>query len=229
MAIGNIGESFGFGGFDMSIVLSKLYYFAGIIFLAVIIGIGLGVIYYIYKRKNDPQETKKIGWWNDINGHMQPGKMDEAEEIVIPGTTLRVFYVKARDLWLPRFNRGVSENLYYVMITPTGQMVNFTLQSLTDSLKEASLEYDHTDMLWAAENTREFIKRNYKDKSIKWWQLYQGVLTNAAYIVLITFSMAIIIYFLRGVVGDIGAVADTLGNILKETEAARRTSGVVGA
>lgn len=220
---------FDLGGFDFSVIIEKIYFFVGVFLLLGIIG-GIGMGLYILKtRKSQKKDMKKVGWWQEVSGteRMEPTRMDDVEEIVIPGTTLRVFYCKKRDLWLPRFSRGVSANLYYVLLTPSQQMVNFTLKSLSSDLKEAKLDYDHTDMLWAAENTREFIKRNYKDKSIKWWQAYQGVITTAAYIMIMTFSMVLIIYFLRGLVEDIGGIANTVGSIYETAIENTATSGVI--
>ncbi|KKM00317.1 hypothetical protein LCGC14_1805590 [marine sediment metagenome] len=160
---------------------------------------------------------------------MEPSRTDEVEEIILPGTILRLFYCKKRDLWLPRFSRGINKDLFFVGLTPTQQMVNFTIKGISEDLKTADLDYDHTDMIWAAENTREFVKRNYKDKSVKWWQLYQGVLTTAAYILIMTFSLVIIIYFMRGIVEDMGGLLGRIGGILEESCARTVTSGVTPA
>jgi hypothetical protein len=100
-------------------------------------------------------------------------------------------------------------------MTPNRQMVNFSLKSLAETLEEANLQIDHTDMLWAAENTREFIKRNYKDKSIKWWQAYQGVITTAIYILILTFSFILILYMMKGLVDKIGALVSTANEAVK--------------
>ena len=80
-----------------------------------------------------------------------------------------------------------------------------------------------------AENTREFIKRNYKDKAVKWWQAYQGVITTAAYILIMTFSLILIIYFLRGIVKDLGIVADRVAAAAETTCRNSMTSGVTPA
>lgn len=229
MELGDFTESLGFGSFSVGALLDKLWYYFSIFILILVIAGIIGIFYYFFKKKKDPKETKKIGWWEEVGETLSPGKMEDAEEIVIPGTILRVFYVKAKDLWLPRFSRGITNSLYYVLRTPTGQLINFTLKSISSDLKEAKLDYDHTDMLWAAENTREFIKRNFKDKNIKWWQAYQGVITTGAYLMMMTFSFIMIIYFLRGVIQDIGAIASQLGNILEKMNAASQTSGVVKA
>ncbi len=218
-----------FGSFDMSAIIGKIYFFVGVFFLLAIIGGLAATILIMRARKRKLKDIKKIGWWEEVTGteRLEPSSMDEVEEIVIPGTTLRVFYCKKRDLWLPRFAKGVSKDLFYVLLTPTRQMVNFTLQGLTADLKKAKLDYDHTDMLWAAENTREFIKRNYKDKSVKWWQAYQGVITTAIYILVMTFSFIIIIYFMRGIVTDISKVAGTMAEAVKTSCQNAATSGII--
>lgn len=221
-----------FKGFDTSVILDKIYFFVGIILFAIIIGALIMGFFILRRKKKIDSDTVKIGWWTEVTGtgQMEPTRMDDATEIVIPGTTLRVFYVKKRDLWLPRFSRGVTSKLFYVLLTPTQQMVNFTLRSLTQEMKEAKLDYDdHTDMLWASENTREYIKTHYKDKSIKWWQVYQGPITVAIYILILTFSFVIIIYFMRGIVEDMGAVASSLADAVDRISRNTATSGVVPA
>jgi hypothetical protein len=217
------------GKFNFGAILDKVYFFAGIFLLCILIGsIVFGLLYVRSKKKNN-QELKKIGWWEETNQGLIPTRMDEAEEIIIPGTALRVFYIKARDLWLPRFTRGITKDLFYVAMTPNRQMVNFSLKSLGKTLEEANLKIDHTDMLWAAENTREFIKRNYKDKSVKWWQAYQGVITIAIYILILTFSFILIIYMLKGVVDKIGGLLTTATEAMKISCQNAFNSGVAPA
>lgn len=218
-------------GFDFSGMIEKAYFWVGIILLiSLIVGI-FTFLYFIKSRNQKKGDAIKVGWWREVSGteKIEPSRMDEVEEIVIPGTTLRIFYCKKRDLWLPRFSRGISGNLYYVLMTPTQQMINFTLKSLTSDLKEAKLDYDHTDMIWAAENSREFIKRNYKDKSVKWWQAYQGVITIVVYLVIITISFVVILYFMRGIMEDIGAVAATMKEAVEVACQNSATSGVAPA
>ncbi len=198
------------GSVNMGAIVDKIYLFLGFLLIAVVIGALLGLGVMLWKKKKSRQEQKKIGWWEEVNGRPEPTFMEDVEEIVIPGTTLRVFYGKKRDIWLPRFTRGIKKDLFYVCITPTRQMVNFTLSGLSDDKKKAGMERDDTDMLWAAENTREFIKRNYKDKSVKWWQLYKDAISTAIHIMVNTFALILIIFFLKGLVNDISGVVATL-------------------
>lgn len=228
MVLEGLGASFGFGSISVAGIVEKIYFYVGIFFIFLVIGIFIGIIWKI--RSNDKQTklVKKIGWWEQGNNTMHPSNMDDAEEIIIPGTTLRVFYVAKRDLWLPRFTRGVTKDLFYVLLTQNRQMLNFTLKT-PGADGESNLDFDNTDMLWAAENTREFIKRNYKDKSVKWWQEYKEVIAVASLILIMTFSFVIIIYFLKGMVGDIGEVASTLRTALEQNQLATQTSGVTTA
>lgn len=228
MVLEGIGAQLGFGPINVANIVDKLYFYIGIFFIFLVIGLFIGIIWKVRSKDKQTKLIKKIGWWEEGNMTMHPSSMDDAEEIIIPGTTLRVFYVAKRDLWLPRFTRGVTKDLFYVLLTQNRQMLNFTLK-VPAADGESRLDFDNTDMLWAAENTREFIKRNYKDKSVKWWQEYKEVIAVASLILVMTFGFVIIIYFLKGMVNDIGSVASTLGQILKETEAARQTSGVVPA
>lgn len=215
MAIGDIFSDLGISNLNVGSIVDKLFLYGGVFIVIILIGAVVGLVLYVRKKnKGGSQVNKKIGWWEEVQGRLVPLHVDDAEEIAIPGTNLRVFYIKTRDMWLPRFTRGITKDLYYVVITPQREMVNFDMPSISADMKKANIGYDHTDMRWAAENTREFIKRNYKDKAQKWWQLYQGPITTAIYILVMTFSFMIIIYFLRGAFQDLGVVADKLGVVV---------------
>jgi len=195
--------------------------------LAFIIG---AIAFFLLKKKKELKIKKHtICWWEETPDSMIPIDQDEAVEVVHPGTRLRAFYIKKKDMWLPRFTRSVKQGLYYITITPQRELVNWIPTKLSQDMKKAGLKYDHTDMLWAAENLREFIKKNYRDKSVKWWQAYQQVITTVVFIVFLTICMAVIIYMLRGVTGDIGSIANQLAETLKQTQACQANSGLIGA
>ncbi len=201
----------------------------GMIIISVIILAGI-VFFLLNMKKKKKTPAKKIGWWEDVQGKLIPTAMDNAQEIIIPGTRLRVFYIKAKDMWLPRFTRGITKELFYVAITPKRELVNFTLTSIGSDMEKAGLKYDHTDMIWASENLREFIKRNYRDKATPWWKAYQGVITTAIYIIILTFSFVIIIYFMREIVRDMSGVLGGIERLLDKMESCNpRGSGIVPA
>ncbi len=224
-------EMFGFDNlFNFGGIISKTLWIFGIIIFAVI---GVGAI-YLYSKSNKKKanpKLKQVGWWEEIHGEMVPLGLDNVEEITIPRTNLKVFYNKVKDLWLPRFTRGITKELFYVAITPEREIVNFTLKSLSRDRAESELIHDHTDMRWAAENTREFIKRNYRDKSKTWWKEYKEVITIAILIVLITASFLIISWMMSGIVKDIGSVGISLANAVEKLNmcSPQASSGIVPA
>ncbi len=195
--------------FNLGGIFDKILLIGTLIFVIIIVG---AIMFFILKWKGKQKlgNLKEIHWWEEINGKLTPIRVDQAEELTIPGTNLKLLHVKKSNTWLPRFTRGISPTVYYVAITAHKEIVNFTLKSLDESMMEAGLDYDHTDMRWAAENLREFVKRNYKDKAVKWWQQYAGVITTAAFILVMTFSFVIILFFMRGIVSDIGVVANNM-------------------
>ena len=158
---------FGLGDINVGPIIDKILTFVGLIVFILIVS---AIAYYFLKKKKENQNSsvKRIGWWEEVQDKLIPVSTDDAKEIIIPGTRLRVFYVKSKDMWLPRFARGLTKDLFYVAITQKREMVNFTLKTLSSDMKEAGLEYDHTVMIWASENLREFIKRNYRDKATPW-------------------------------------------------------------
>ncbi len=166
-------------------------------------------------------------WFEEIGDVPMLIRIDKAEEIGVPGTNLKLFHIKSSNSWLPRFTRGITPTMFFIMVTKNKELVNFTLRGIEKDLAEAKLSYDHTDMRWAAENMREFVKRNYKDKAVKWWKEYAGVITTAIYILIMTFSFVIILFFLRGVVEDIGTVASSMNTAIDKLNVCSPGSGVI--
>lgn len=182
-----------------------------VIFVGIII-IGTIIFFIInWKKKQKKGNLVEIGWWEEITENMIPLTVDKAEEIIIPGTSLRVFYIKSKDMWLPRFTRPIKPKLFWVVITPNREIVNWTPKPIGKDMKEAGLNYDHTDMRWAAENTKDWIKRNFRDKSTPWWREYKGVIAGVAYILVTTFCLGVILYLWKGLVNEMGGITAQLG------------------
>lgn len=175
--------------------------------------------YFRWKSKSKSKNPDiEIHWWEEVQGRMIPMRMDKAEEISVPGTNLKMFYIKASNTWLPRFTKGIAPRVFFVGVSENKEIINFTLQSLSSSMREARLSYDHTDMRWAAENMRDFVKRNYKDKATPWWREYKDIITTAIFILLMTFSLIIIIYFMRGIVQDMSALQGSINNAINQLQ-----------
>ncbi len=216
------------GAFNVSGVFSIIL---NIILIVGVVAIFGGIFYAMYKFKGSGKsDLKQICWYEEVADNLLELDIDKAKEITVPGTNLKVFYVKAKDLWLPRFSRGMSKSRYYVAITPDREIVNFTLGSLSKDRKNSGLHYDHTDMRWAAENTREFIKRNYRDKATPWWKEYKEIISVAILLLLMTFCFVIIIFFFRDLAADLGQITGTVGGYIDKLNACNPLqSGITSA
>lgn len=206
-------------------LIRNVVIFVGIIVVGIIIFFVLN-----WKKKQKKGNIMELGWWEEINGQMMPLTVDKTEEIIIPGTSLRVFYIKSKDMWLPRFTRPIKPKLFWIVITPNREIVNWTPKPIGQDMKEAGLDYDHTDMRWGAENVKEFIKRNYRDKATPWWKEYQGVITGAVYILVTTFCLGIILYLWKGITDQQASITAQLGKQCLQfmgQQASNNASGVI--
>lgn len=215
-------------GLNIGAVLGNVFNFVAIIVAAALIG-GMVYMYFRHKKGKQGGVFKEIRWWEEISGQLAPIRVDHAKEIIIPGTNLRVFYIKDKNMWLPRFTRGVTSNTFFVALTKNKEIVNFTLKTIDECKSKADLSFDHTDMRWASENLREFVKRNYKDKATTWWKEYQGVIGIAIFIIIMTISLVTIIYFMRGIVQDLGIVSSGLSQAMENINSCAPKSGVMTA
>ena len=186
--------------------------FQWILAIIIVVGVGYTTYHFLIKKSNKSKIFKKIDWWEELpnRGLTRAGVVESVEELTVPGTNLKLFYGKNRDLYLPRFTRGIDHDTYFVGLTQNKEIINFNLKSFTDDLSKAELDYDHTDTKWAAENLREFVKRNYKDKSIPWWKEYKDLISTVVHIMINTFAIAVILYFVGGIVRDIAPIAARL-------------------
>lgn len=201
-----------------------------LIFIILIVAILAAVFIYFllrYRTKKDLGTEKEIRWWEDIHGNLVPTRMDTANEVTIPGTSLKLFHIKKTNTWLPRFTRGVTQSTFFVAITQNKEIINFTLKSIEKDMSEAGLKYDHTDMRWSSENLREFVKRNYRDKAVPWWREYQAVISTAIFIVIMTFSLGVIIYMMKGFVGEMSSVASAISDAVERLNVCSPGSGII--
>lgn len=192
MAFGIPGtENINLGEFGMTGFMSGLAQFMFILFLFGIVG---GIFYYWYYLKKQKQKfNKKIFWFEEIHSDMVPIGDDNACEITIPGTNINVFYIKKKNMYLPRPVKRMGKDAYWFAIKNNRELVNFTMKNINDEMKEANLDYDHTDMRYALTNLKDLIKRNYRDKSQPWWKEYKDVISLVVLIFVLTLSFIFII------------------------------------
>lgn len=223
-----LGDLVGGLNINFSGILGTILTIAAVVAIAITVG---GIVFLIFRwrsNKKNANTLSEIHWHEEINSRLVPVRIDYAEEVSIPGTSLKLFYIKDRDTWLFRFTRAVRPGVFYVAITKNKEIVNFELTTIEENMKKAGIEFDHTDMRWAAENMREFVKRNYKDKGVTWWREYKDIITLAIYILVLTISFAVIAWAMWHLLGKIGDLLSIANDTLKQANVCRPiNSGVI--
>lgn len=180
--------------------------------------------YFFYKQSQKKLYSKRIYWFEEINGYTVPVGENRAAELTIPNTDVKVFYIKERDLYLPRPTIRVGKDSYWLGIKNNREVINFRMKNINNY--EAGLEYDHTDQRYAKENLMELIKKNYKDKALVWWKEYKEVIA----LVVLVFVMSLSFFFIISKVGTLldraGTLIEAANNAVQSATAANTASGV---
>ena len=209
---------------NMSGFMSGVVQFLTILFLFCLVG-GLWWFFFYVKKRNK-KYNKKISWFEEIHGEPNFIESDIACELTIPGTNINVFYIKNKDMYLPRPVKRMGKDNYWFAIKNNREIVNFCMKNINEESKEAGLDYDHTDMRYALTNLLALIKRNYRDKSQPWWKEYKDVIATVVFIFVLTLSFIFIISKVGTLIDQAGTLIDK-ADILIQTAEAKQGSGVI--
>lgn len=208
-------ENFSFKGL-ISGVTGFLIVVGVFAFLTIIVAI------FLLKRKEKKLYNITIHFFEEVQGNLIPIEQCLACELTIPNTSVKVFYIKSKDLYLPRGVRKMGKNSYWYAIRDNKEIVNFRIKNINKEMKEANLDYDHTDMRYAMNNLRDLIKRNYRDKSIPWWREYKEVISIVIYVFVLTLSIFFILNKIGDLIDKVGLLIDHADQLV---QSARATSG----
>ena len=210
--------------FDISKVLGGIGQFLLLGGLFILVG---GIFYYVfYLKKKKKNYNKKIFWFEEIHGYMAPIGEDNACELIIPKTNITVFYIKSKDMYLPRPVKRMGKDAYWFAIRNNREIVNFIMKNLNDEMKEANLDFDHTDMRYALTNLKDLIKRNYRDKSQPWWREFKDVIGLVVLIFVLTLSFIFIISKVGSLIDKVGALIEHADQLIQLAQT-KAGSGVI--
>ncbi len=210
--------------FNPSSVLSGVGRFLLILSLFLLVG---GVFYFLYYlKKKKKNYNKKIFWFEEVHDYMIPIGENVACELIIPGTNINVFYIKEKDMYLPRPVKRMGKDSYWFAIRNNREIVNFIMKNINKEMKEAGLEYDHTDMRYALTNLKELIKRNYRDKSQPWWREFKDVIGLVVLIFVLTLSFIFIISKVGSLIDQVGALIEHADQLVQVAQT-KAGSGVI--
>ncbi len=219
----------GLGEIDFVGFVGKL---GNIFLLIVLFAITACIIgFFLYRRKEKALYNLTLHFFEEINGQTVPTEDLKAAELIIPGTNIMVFHVKSKDLFLPRGTIRMGKKSYWYSVRNNREIINFSMTNINKETGEAGLNYDHTDMRYAYTNLREIIKRNYKDKSQKWWREYKDVIATVVFIFVLSLSFFFIVSQVGKLIGQIAPLLERAEQILaqlaKYDNACRGASGIM--
>ena len=224
-----LGDTLGLSKAGLDIDFSKIL--GGVGQFILILGLFIlvaGIFYFaFYLKKKKKKNNKKIFWFEEVNSVPVPVGEDNACELIIPGTNISVFYIKAKDMYLPRPTKKMGKDSYWFMIKNNRELVNFALKNMNEEMKEANLDYDHTDMRYALTNLKELIKRNYRDKSQPWWREYKEVISLVILIFVLTLSFIFIISKVGSLIDKVGMLIDHADKLINVANTKTASSGVI--
>jgi hypothetical protein len=186
-------------------------------------------VYGFFKWKNRVKEVNKIYWFEEVNGQMVPiDKVDDAQELTLPNSNIKVFFIKKRKMYLPRPVKKMGPRHYWFCIRNNREIVNFTMKNLNVEMSEAGLDFDHTDMRYALTYLKDLIQRNYRDKATPWWKEYKDIIAVVILVFVLTVAMFFIMSKLGSLADKIGVLIDHADTLVKSAEATRGTGIIKG-
>ncbi len=149
----------------------------GFIVLIVVIIAGVWTFLYYSKKIKKTLFKNQIPIFVTIHGKHTRVAIDYAKELFIPDSNISLFYLRSKKIYIARPTRAMAKNEYWYAISENGEWVNFDLSSDPKDNTLAQANYDHRDTRYAYVNLKDIIKRNYSDKSVKWWKEYSPLIT----------------------------------------------------
>lgn len=200
-------------------------FWAGLVFLAIVILIVAGAVAFFYYSK----KSKKLSFKNEVpifvslNGKHKKVGTDYAKEIYVPDSNISLFYLKINKIYLARPTRAMGKNEYWYSISENGEWVNFDLSTNSEDNTLARANYDHRDTRYAYVNLKEIIKKNYKDKTLVWWK--DPVIMNIISFVIMCIIFVGAVWFL---IAKLGVLIGQMGPFLDKMDIiADKMSGAV--
>ena len=129
------------------------------------------ILVFVSKGSSDEDE----GLYSAVSKYAKV--VDFAKELYVPETNISLFFLKNYKIYIARPTRSMGKNEFWYYISENGEWINFDISTKAEDIFSAIVNYDHRDNRYAFVNLSEIIKRNYKDKSTKWWKEYSGAIT----------------------------------------------------
>ncbi len=151
-----------------------------VIFLVVAALIGVATFIYASKKSYN----KSIIKYREIDGITRKTGTERAKEIVLPGTSVRAFYLKSSGFFIPRPSIETGINEYWYFVRKDGEWMNIGIENVNEKLKELGLHFDHTDMRMANAALKRLVDKSYK--KINWLKEYAPYIGFGVIIIMVS-------------------------------------------
>ncbi len=207
--------------------------FAFLAFIILLVA-GLATFFYYTRKIKKLQFRNQIPIFQTLHGKHTRITVDYAKEVFVPDTNVSLFFLRDKKIYIARPTRAMGKNEYWYSISENGEWVNFDLTADPEKSTLSQANYDHRDTRYAYINLKEIIKRNYKDKAVKWWKEYSHIITFIIVAFVFVGSMWVLISKIGNLIAELGVVADKFSIIADKMatgvqQAQNINSGVVGA
>ncbi len=169
----------------------------------------LGSLVFSYLRRKQYDKTIEI--YSEINGSTSPIGADKAKEVIIPGTSIRAFFLKKRKIYLPRPSTHMGRNNYVYFIRKDGEWINIGFGNLNEDMKKLNLLFDHTDMRMANQTLKDLIDVNYGN--LTFLQKYAPYIAVGILVFMLFIGGYMFMRESNKTVAGMASAADTMGEI----------------
>jgi len=174
---------------------------------------GIITFFYYSKKIQKKQFKHKIIIFKEINGKISRIGADDAKEIYIPDSNISLYYLKKKKIYIARPTRAMNLDEYWYLIAENGEWINYDLSVVPGQNTLAKANYDHRDTRYAYINLKDIIKRNYSDKSVKWWKEYAPLITFIICFVIGVAGLWILFAKMGKLVTQLGTIAEQFKTI----------------
>ncbi len=197
-----------------------------VILLLLLVVAGIFTYWYLNKKSYN----KTIVKFREINGLCRRVGTEKAKEIVLPGTSIRAYYLRSSKFFLPRPSIETGNDEYWFFIRDDGEWMNIGVGNVNQKLREMDVKFDHTDMRMANAALKRLVDKSYKKGS--WIKEYAPYIAMG--ILVIMLSIAVYIPMQKGgeVTGAAAAnvetfkeITETMNDILVNINNIASTSG----
>lgn len=201
-----------------------------LIFFVIAAAAAAGIYFYLMSKKFN----KTIYIYEKIGGKWELARRDKAMERPVGTGGDIVFYLRNHKKYLPRPVLQTGRRIYWYAIREDGEWINFGLEDIDLTMREAGIKYLDEEMRYARASLQKSFRDRYDKKGF--WAQYGGVMSFTA--LLLIFGVMSFLMFdkfvevaatINGAIESVPAVLEETRQVLSALDNVCASSGVRAA